>query len=227
MRVTMGILKNEHGVYYVRKKVPQGLQEATAQVRGKGRERQTFLKKSLGTKDLKEAKRKALLILAQFDRTIEKAKALASVRPLRTTLSEAEIERLANVYYAEVLADDEETRREGTGSESTFQDVSRQLSEAGVRFKTPFRLGSVPEYGLSDREAYKLLEDVATMLPLAEGALARGNIAFVRDELEEVLYAAQINLDRKSNAYRKLGMALLRAHVAALQAIAGRSVGDF
>jgi hypothetical protein len=55
----MGIVKNEHGVYCVRRKVPTRLQEATATVTGASRSRQVWLKQSLKTKDQREAKRLA------------------------------------------------------------------------------------------------------------------------------------------------------------------------
>jgi hypothetical protein len=34
MRVGMGLIKNEHGVFHVRKKVPKALEAATARVMG-------------------------------------------------------------------------------------------------------------------------------------------------------------------------------------------------
>jgi hypothetical protein len=48
----MGLLRNKHGVYYVRKKVPKQLEHAVARVLGEGKERRTILKKSLRTKEL-------------------------------------------------------------------------------------------------------------------------------------------------------------------------------
>jgi hypothetical protein len=56
MRALMGIVKNRHGSYEARKKVPKRLEEATATVLGVTKQRQSWLKKSLGTKDLREAK---------------------------------------------------------------------------------------------------------------------------------------------------------------------------
>jgi hypothetical protein len=50
-----GVSKNRHGAYYVRKKVPKLLEQATAEVLGNGKSRQVFLKRSLDTKDLREA----------------------------------------------------------------------------------------------------------------------------------------------------------------------------
>jgi hypothetical protein len=54
-RVSMGIIKDRHGTYYVQRRVPERLQEEVARVLNTG-ERRVSLKKSLGTKSLKEAK---------------------------------------------------------------------------------------------------------------------------------------------------------------------------
>ena len=77
--------------------------------------------------------------------------------------------------------------RASTGSEPVFQSVARQLTEAGIDFETPFHIGKVPEFGLSEREVYKRTEDLAYALTSAEAALARGDIAFVVEELEALL----------------------------------------
>jgi hypothetical protein len=51
----MGLMRDRHGTYYARQKVPERLQAAVARVFDQGKDRQSFLKKSLGTKDLKAA----------------------------------------------------------------------------------------------------------------------------------------------------------------------------
>jgi integrase len=133
---------------------------------------------------------------------------------------------MAELHYAKVLADDEEQRREGTGSEPVFQSVARQLADAGIEFDAPFHVGSVPEFGLSDREVYKRGEDLDFALTMAETALARGDISFVIEDIEECLSDFQIHLDRKSPAFRELGTAVLKAHVKALRAVERRSAGE-
>ena len=72
MFVGMGLIKNEHGVWCARQKVPPRLQEAVARVLGKPQDkaRQTFLKQSLRTKDKAEAKRRLPVALIEFARTI-------------------------------------------------------------------------------------------------------------------------------------------------------------
>ena len=224
-RVSMGIIKDRNGTYYVQRKVPERLQEAVARVLNTG-ERRVFLKKSLGTKSLKEAKAAAPHILADFNRIVGEAEALLKEQPVVTALTDIQIKRMAESYYAAMLANDEDERRDGTGSEPLFQSIAEQLNAAGVEYKTPFAVGTVPEAGLSDREIIKRQELIDYALPAGSAALARGDITHIREELEELLFAFQCNLERKSASYRKLGMAVLTIHVRALRAIESRNAGE-
>ena len=215
----MGLIKDRHGTFYVQKRVPDALQEAVALVLGADQPRRVFLKKSLGTKNFKEAKAAAPLVVADFNRIIGEAEAQLKEQPVVAELSDTQIKRMAESYYATMLADDEEERREGTGSEPVFQKIAKQLDAAGVEYETPFAIGPLPEAGLSDREIIKRENTLDWILPASTAALARGDITIIREQLDELLYAFQINLDRKSVSYRKLGMAVLAAHVKALKDI--------
>jgi hypothetical protein len=221
----MSLRQNEHGVWCVRKKVPKKLEQAAATILGAGKTRQSWLQRSLRTKDKAEAKRSAPPVLMEFDRVLADAEALLAERPLRTTLDRRQIDRIAEFFYAHELAADDEHRREG-GSEPLFQDIARQLSEAGIKVNTPFAIGPVPEFGLSDREMYKINETIEIVLPAAQQALARGDISMMRWELDELLKLFRINLDRNSPAYRELGIAVLKRFVSALQAIERRQKGE-
>jgi hypothetical protein len=179
MRISMGIIKNQHGVYHLRKKVPKRLEAAVALVTGAAKERVSWLKKTLDTKDHKSAKVRAVPLLMEFDRILAQAEALTADRPLRTSLSDKEIERLAQYYFAAALAEEEEMRRDGPKSEKLFQGIAKQLTDAGVEFTTPFHIGPVPEYGLSDRQMQKRAADLEADIALAEDALARGNISAI------------------------------------------------
>jgi hypothetical protein len=75
VRALMGLMKDRHGTYYARMTVPERLQAAVARVLWQGKDRQTFLKKSLGTKDLEAANVRAKPVLAGFDRIISEANA--------------------------------------------------------------------------------------------------------------------------------------------------------
>src|SRR5690606_26033962 len=99
----MGVVKNRHGIFVVRKKVPKRLEEAVARVLADERERIAWLQRSLGTKDLRTANTAAKPILMEFDAVLAKAEALLSPIPRREDLTEREIAAMADYYYATVL----------------------------------------------------------------------------------------------------------------------------
>ena len=222
----MGLMKDRHGTWYARVKVPERLQAAVARVLDQDKDRQSFLKKSLGTKDLKAANIRAKPVLAGFDRVFSEAEQLLVVRPIRKSLSAIEIKRLAEIYYASKLDYDETVRREGTGTEPGFQSIARQLIAAGIEPTTRFAIGPLPEAGLSAREVYKRAEHLSWELAYTSEALARGDTTVIREELEELLHVYQISLDPKCEAYRRLAMAVLSAHVKALKDIERRNGGE-
>ena len=225
MRLLMGISKNRHGTYYAIKQVPKHLQAAVARVLDNGKGRQTWLKRSLRTKDGAQANRTAKPVLIEFDRILAQAEALQVERPLRSELSKREIEQIANFFYAHELAADEEGRREA-GSEELFQALAKQLDQAGVEFDTQYATGAAPTYGLSDREMAKIDQTIEIVLPAAQKALARGDIGFLKWEIDELLKLFRINLDPQCSAYRELGQAVLKTFVRALQDTARRQKGE-
>lgn len=226
MRALMGLIKDRHGTYYAQRKVPERLQEAVARVLNSDKPKQVFLKKSLGTKVLKEANVAATHVLADFNRTLASAEALLKARPSVASLTDAQIKRMSERYYAFLLAADEEERQEGTGSEPVFQSVAEQLAAAGIEFKTPFKVGGLPDAGLSDREVFKRKHLLSENLPEARAALAKGDVTHVRLDVEELLEEFQLNVDRKSPSYRRLGMAVLAARVRGLKDIEQRNAGE-
>jgi hypothetical protein len=110
MRVMMGLLKDRHGTYYARHKVPLRLQEATARILENGKAKQVWLKRSLGTKKLQEAHVRAKPVQMEFDRIIARAEETVKARPMRTSLSDTEIKRMAEYTYAHALAAHDELR---------------------------------------------------------------------------------------------------------------------
>jgi integrase len=225
MRAMSGVSKNRHGVYYVRRKVPKQLEQATAEVLDNGKSRQVFLKRTLDTKDLREANIRAKPVLMEFDRILAQAEALTVQRPMRATLEKREIEQITNYFFAHQLGIDDEDWREG-GSEQLFQSVAKQLSAAGVEYTTAYQVGDLPKIGLSDREMHKRAETLAWTLQPAKKALARGDFSLLGREIDELLKVFRINLDPKSASYRELGLAMLRAYVKSIEAIAQRDKGE-
>ena len=215
MYVGMGLTKNEHGVWVVRHKVPKRLQEPVARVLDNGKERQTWLQKSLGTKDQHEAKRRAVAVLADFSKTLDQAEALLVERPLRTSLAQSEIERIAEFHYASMLAGDEEFTTEGaTADEDLARSVAAQLTEAGIdpmdMMMTPVPFDAKrPAYGLTNRQVLKRNAQHLWYLSSMREALARGDVSVVSEAMAELLDRFHFRLDPNTAAYRKLGLAVL------------------
>ena len=72
---------------------------------------------------------------------------------------------------------------------------------------------------------HKIEEDVSVVLPAAQEALARGNVNFIRYELNELLQLFRINLDPDCADYRKVALAVIRAEVRALE-VSSRATGS-
>ncbi len=136
MRISMSIIKNEYGVFHVRKKVPKRLEAAAAQAAGASKPRVAWLKQSLGTKDHKEAKRLAPPVLMKFDRILAQAEALLVELPLRTSLDKREIERIAEYFYAYELAADEDGRLDGREDEAFFKTLRGNWTRRGSSTRT-------------------------------------------------------------------------------------------
>jgi integrase len=216
MRLLMGVSKDRHGTYYAIKKVPARLEHAVAQALGGAKARQSWLKRSLGTKNAEQANRRAKAVLIEFDHTLERAEALLAKRPLRTSLSAVEIKRMAEYHYAKKLASHDEYLRIAPEEERAL----RQL-EPGETWTDP-----VPAFGLSRGQVADANVSIPEVLRDAEAALAQGNIGHIDIQIDDVLSAFQINLDPHSAAYRELGLALLRAHVRAIRAMQRRHAGE-
>jgi hypothetical protein len=124
MPVLMGVLRSRDGVYYLRKKVPATLEQAVSTVFGAPRPRTSWLKRSLRTKDVREANIRAKPVLIEFDRVLARAVLQLRDVPRVVDLSDVMIERMADYLYAWVLEEDDDLRREGTGSEELFQEIA-------------------------------------------------------------------------------------------------------
>lgn len=106
-------------------KVPKALEAATGEVLGEGAPR-SWLKRTLGTKDLREAKVRAKPVLMDFDRTLSAARVRVAAVPLRTSLSASEVKRVADYHYAAVLARDDDLRLAGAGERDPDVEMSER-----------------------------------------------------------------------------------------------------
>lgn len=80
-----------------------------ARVLGGQKPRQVFLKKSLGTKDRKEASVRAKITQVGFDQVLRRASDLTAPRNVqpnkRQSLNSAEIVRMAEAFFSQLLAE--------------------------------------------------------------------------------------------------------------------------
>jgi hypothetical protein len=151
--------------------------------------------RSTGTKIKAEATRLAPAIMAEFAEALQKAEGLLAERPLRTTLTQAEIEW----HYANVLAADEAFTTEGAAEdEALVQSIADRLTEAGVKYDMSYPLDAKPPaYGLSNRQLIKRAAELLEWAPMMRAALPRGDISMVSEAMAELLDRAQLNLDPK------------------------------
>jgi integrase len=227
MRALMGLIKDRHGTYYAQQRVPERLQVAVARYLGNGKPKQVYQKKSLGTKDLRTANVRAKPVLAGFDRVLREAAALAvpkSTPPLRSSLNVAEIARMSEALYGKLLADDEAFRFGGRARIAETVEWIRRNEKPD--FQLPYPIESVREYGWHPEQLARQKEHMIHELATMQEALALGDITAVEDDVSLLLADFEINLDRKSPAYRELGMQALQAYVRALQAIDKRNAGE-
>jgi integrase len=232
--VGMGLVQ-KNGMWVVRQKVTPRLREPVSRVLNNDKPQQMWLQRSTRTKNKAEAKRLAPAIMAEFAETLAKAEGLLVERPLRTTLTDQEIARLADWHYAIVLSTDEAfTAEDAAEDEALVRSIDAQLraftAEGGtkIEYDMPYPLdpNGPPAFGLSNRQLIKRAEHLADWLPLMKAALARGDISMVSEAMAELLDRAQVNLDPHCAAYRKLGLAVLRADVRAWEAVERRAKGE-
>ncbi|HEV2631323.1 MAG TPA: site-specific integrase [Pseudolabrys sp.] len=212
--------KDRHGTYYARVKVPKPLQEAVAQVLGNDKARQVFLKRSLGTKDLRRANVLVKPVLVQLDRIISDAKALLKARPVRNSLSSIEIRRMAEYTYAEALAAHDRFIAEAPEEEADYRKLVEE-DEGPHSWTAP-----IPAFGLSRGQLADIRDNEAAIVAEAEAALGRGDVLYSEHKIDEALSAFQVTLDRSCADFRVLGMEVLRAHVRAIRDMAARHRGE-
>src|SRR5262249_41132538 len=164
----MGLIKDRHGTYYARHKVPERLQAVVAHILDNGKDKQVWLKRSLGTNVIREANIRAKPVQMECDRIIARAEGQLRERPLRTSITDVEIKRIADFFLARCLAVDEERRITGKGDDALYfsVDVDDDLKPS------PFE----PGRGLSSRKMESIQNDTEFVLAVAEYQLARGGI---------------------------------------------------
>lgn len=181
-------LVRRDGVYYFRARVPKDLQEHYGK---------TVHYYSLRTKSKPEAAELARLDRLKFDQEYAHLHALRNAAPVRE-LSAPELERLASLYYAKLLHDDEDIRARG-------------LLVLPVPGHDVFDLYGKASAGFAKRDGERL---------------ARGDVKLPDADMAAFMEQHGIKLDAASEAYRKAAYAFTRERRRAGDAIAARHRGE-
>lgn len=209
-------LSRRGATYQFRAKVPPDLLPDYAP-----RKEITF---SLRTKDPKEALVKVRIASVKLDQEFATLRAKKSAAP-RTEISDIEVERLATIFYHDSLSQDDQSRFRDSDN-TGLQNIAKQLIDAGVSSQscwTPEQIQS--SSGLSDRDFIKKLDATDAVLEDARIRLARSDTSGMAFEIDAFLEGQGVTLPRESREYRKVSIAVLKAHVKALEAIKARNEG--
>jgi len=196
MRAMMGLIKDRHGTTTPRRRVPERLQEAVARVLNTDKSKQVFLKKSLGTKVLKAANVAATHVLADFDRTLASAEALLKERPVVSLVTEAQINEWLRATMPQSCKAMKKGGRKAQGQSQSFKALlNSSLRRAWTSVRRSRSVKRRKRVCLTAR-VFKREHALSESLPDANSALAKGDITHVRLDIDELLEAFQLNLDR-------------------------------
>lgn len=214
-------LNRRNGTYYLYKRVPQGLLEAF--------NNRLYVRKSLRTKDLSEAKKKLHKELVLLDEEFDRAR-----EGLRDTLTHAEAKAIAEARLKDKLIEDMALREQGDQqSESLYPSVNQNLEkmldeeDAGVDTTAFFTdQDATSDFGLSLRGHIKREETVAWLKPHYRQALARQDLSAVSEEVDELSAEHRLDLKHGSESWRNLAREVLGMWVRYIDVLERRNSGD-
>jgi integrase len=206
MALMSHLLKDRHGTYYTRRIIPPALRPFMPEPwKGKSE-----WKRTLGTKDPKEAKRANIAMLAQMQAafTVAEARKKATTRD---SLTDEEISAIADWYALEALSQDTAFREvEHADAEAIYGEVHTQLVGEGAPFAP---LARTSGWGMSDWQLHKRREGLEDVLAGLKAGLGRGDTRLVEDEVDDLEVIFGLTVNRQSSSRRRLALAVLRKAV--------------
>jgi hypothetical protein len=184
-----------------------------------------MVKKSLGTKNVAEAKRRAHPLAVQTEAEFEAARKHQTA-PIRTELTDREMAFLVDAYHHQLLAADDAARIDGSGEDDhLYKTIKAQVeAEGGTAGFSHKKATTV--VGLSPRAYEKRTETLEIVLPGLREKLARGDTASTAFDVDVFLEIHGIKLDTGSASYRRLCFEFLRTAVRATEAMVQRHGGE-
>lgn len=227
------IQRRKSGVYEFRKRLPGPLagKPSPKHVREQFRDlinaKAGHFKKeyvrSLGVKDVKEAKRRAHPIAAWFiDLTDDAVKALQSPAPsIPAAATAVDPEEIGEAVYRNLMAGDEEVRIAG--------DDRRHLQDPRQRANDWPDLTSIRSPAMSGMEvdhAEVYGEEVGDLADEYREAYARRDPSIVRAETAAEFKKRGVSCDRSSPEFQKTALSVLKAHARAYSDMEKRHKGE-
>nr|WP_321461410.1 DUF6538 domain-containing protein [uncultured Cohaesibacter sp.] len=213
-------LHRRNGTYYLYKRVPQGLLEAF--------NHQKFVRRSLRTKDLTEAKVRLHKALAALDDEFEAAEA-----DLKEQLSTEEAQSIAKGHLQDMLLEDMESRQEGDKpSQVQFVnvhfDLQKKAAKEGLGY-TPSCYSFdevISDFGLTSRDYDARLATVEMLKPYYRDALARQDLSVAEEDIEELSEEHHLKLDQGSEGWCNLAREVLKMWVRYIDVLERRNNGE-
>lgn len=164
------------GIYYIRRGVPSDLKPELGSI----------YKRSLGTKDPKEAKSKFPIALAECNRVFAEARSKVESEPV-SQLTKTEIDRLGEAWLSALLEEDDETRMEGL-NEHSMRKLQETLDIAEVEARDALARGDTSSF---EFEIHDFLESHGIKIEPDSEAYRQTSYALLRAFVKAVGLARQ------------------------------------
>ena len=182
--------------------------------------------RSLRTPERIEALSRVKIEALKQDQEFAEARRRLAQEP-RHGLSDVEIERLAAIWLHDALKEDEAIRMDGLGGDKVFAAAKEQIVESGNGSSPWSDADLIREGGgLTNREYEQQRQSLEIVLTALKENYARGKTAFVEEEVDELLESEGINLDKKSDTYRRLAHTILKTEIKACESKINRHSGE-
>lgn len=180
------------------------------------------LSQALGTRDEREAKRRAAVEVARVEGIIQRAREFLVNGP-RKNLSSADIKLMADRFGAGLIVSDMDLRKSGIGLElpSPGRSLTIKLGRSSPSMPT-----DRDEPGLTKDDLGLLQFAVAKIKPEVNDALARQRpTQFIKEAARKALNEAGVELEASSPELRELELAFLAEYSKALEVWETRNAG--
>ena len=206
-------LHRRNDTYYLYKRVPKGLLDFYGG--------QLFVRRSLRTKNLNEAKVRLHKALVELDEEFE----LASVPPA-ATLSPEDAKAIAQGRLNDLVIEDMELRQDGDAESSDVFAVAGDQLQGTDSITLVADHEAASDYGMSARRFRQAQETIDLLKPFYRSALAKQDLSAVEEDIDELSEQHHIALTQGSEGWRLLARELLVTWVKYIDILEKKQKGE-